>query len=138
MFALCCRHHVESILIPDRHELKGKGDFALVDTREKWESLLLAEPEPTQQELVRTLDRLDKVLPSLRSKLKGGVKDLPHRAGRRKLLDDPKKQQEVIEQVKYIRGPGVKLSDAFKRVALKHNVSNSTIKRIWRDHAEVS
>src|SRR5580692_6887467 len=65
MLALCCRYHVESILIPDRPDLLGKRDFTLVDTREKFESFLLAEPDPTPKELGQMLSRIDKVLPGL-------------------------------------------------------------------------
>ena len=107
-------------------------DFALVDSQEKFEALLLNEPEPSPDQLEAFLKSIEKVLPKLRKLAIAKAKQLPHaRGGAPRKLGSIEDQRKIIEEIKRLRGPGVKLADIFVRLAQKFGVSPSKIKQIW-------
>jgi hypothetical protein len=117
---------------PDLTDFDKK--LALVDTKEKYETHLLAQPEPSPEQLEEGIKFIRSVLPRLRELMTSRVKALPHDPGG----SPPKfktaaQKQMVRDEIKSLRGPGTKLTDLYVRIATRHGVSPSTIKRIWND-----
>jgi hypothetical protein len=105
-------------------------DF-LID-QEKLEAALASSPEPAPEALEKLLKMLDDALPLLRKSLLKQTKALPHgRGGAPRKLASAADQAKVIEEIKSLRGPGIKLEDVLKRVAQRHGVSASKIKQMW-------
>ena len=122
------------VLQPHLPDLSGNVTeaFALVDTEEKLEYLLLNLPEPSPEELDEFLLFVNSRLPQLRTILLARVKAIPHdRGGAPRKLSSREDQQKIIEEIKKLRGPRVKLGDIFQRLAQRHGVSPSKIKQIW-------
>ena len=111
-----------------------------VETREKFAAVVLAAPEPDSEKLQFVLDGLKSALPNLRQYFAQLVKGMPHhhRGGRPVELPDPNVRRQIREEIKRLREPGIKLEDIFERLAQRHNVSPSTIKRIWLEGDEPS
>lgn len=106
--------------------------LVLVDTEEKLEAALLSAPEPTAEYLEKALKFINNALPALRGWLSEEAKKLPHdRGGAPRKLASAEEEAKVVEEIKALRGPGKKLEDVFKRIALRHGVSPSKIKQIW-------
>lgn len=99
---------------------------------EEW---LLSQPEPEPQKLAELLVSIKNALPNLRQQLSQSAKAGPrHRhGGRHKELPDPALRRQIRDTIKKLRGPGINLHDLFKRLARKHEVSPTTIKRIWAE-----
>jgi len=105
----------------------------LTDSEEKLEAALLSSPEPSPEALEIALKFINDALPALRRWLSQRAKELPHsRGGAPRKLASAEERAKVVEEIKALRGPGVKLDDAFKRVALRHGVSAGKIKQVWR------
>jgi hypothetical protein len=103
----------------------------LID-QEKLDTALAKGPEPPPEALERCLKMLDDALPALRKHLLKEAKALPHgRGGAPPKLASAADQAKVIDEIKSLRGPGMKLEDVFKRIAQRHGVSASKIKQIW-------
>lgn len=114
-------------------------DLSRFDTEEKLDALLASAPEPTPEELERILKVMTDLLPQFRQQLVSAAKVLPHgRGGAPKKLPSLDVQRGVVEEIKALRGPGVKLQDVFKRVAQRHSVGASKIKQIWYRWAKQS
>jgi hypothetical protein len=98
-------------------------------------SWLLSQPEPTREQLDQILPALKNVLPNLRQRVASSAKYGPRRkrGGRRKELPDPGDREKIRESIKNLRGPGVRLQDLYQRLADRHGVSPTTIKRIWAE-----
>ena len=99
----------------------------------EYATALLDHPEPTAAELDQMLTLIKDTLPNVRQHLLSSAKHAPRyrRGGRPKELADPREREKIREQIKTLREPGVKLEDLFQRLAAKHGVSATTIKRIW-------
>jgi hypothetical protein len=107
-------------------------DLSRFENEEKLDVFLASAPEPTPEELERILKFMRDLLPQLRQQFVSAAKALPHsRGGAPTKLPSTDQQKEVIEEIKVLRVPGVKLNDVFKRVAQRHGVSASKIKQIW-------
>lgn len=100
---------------------------------EQFPDWLLSEPEPTKEDLNKFLAICKESLPNLRKHFLSHGKLGPRnrRGGRKKELPDPEERRRIRETIKSLRGPGVKLADIFERLAQKHHVSPTTIKRVW-------
>jgi hypothetical protein len=48
-------------------------------------------------------------------------------------LADPEKRQQIREEIKRLREPGIRLEDIQKRIAKREGVGLKTIQRIWRE-----
>ena len=96
-------------------------------------SELLKQPEPTPEELVQFLDGCKNGLARLRQleiqSSEGGPR--PKRGQGSKLIDDPIQREDLRRVIKSRRDSGRWLKDIFERLAMTHDVSPSTIKRIW-------
>jgi hypothetical protein len=99
---------------------------------DEYATWLLAQPEPTKEELDRILKMLKGALPGLRQHLIGSAKVGPRhkRGGRPKEIDDPEEREKIREEIKSLRDPGVTLSSLDKRLARRYGVSPTAIKRI--------
>jgi hypothetical protein len=99
---------------------------------------LLAQPEPTAEELGKILTILRDSLPNFRQSLLQSGKMGPRyrRGGRSKELPDPEQRRMIRDEIKNLRGPGIKLKDLFGRLASRHQTSPTTIKRIWYEKTE--
>jgi hypothetical protein len=93
---------------------------------------LSAQPEPSPGNLAQFVKDCRNILPNLREHwLLAAKKGPPHRhGGRRKELDDPVIRQEIREEIKRRRAPGVNLEQLYKSIARRYKVSDTTIKRI--------
>lgn len=103
-----------------------------VETREKFAAVVLAAPEPDSGKLQFVLDGLKSALPNLRQYFVQLTKGMPHhhRGGRPVELPDSEVRTQIREEIKRLRGPGVKLDDLYDRLAQRYGVSPTTIKRI--------
>ncbi len=94
---------------------------------------LLKQPEPTTEELAQFLDGCKNGLARLRQlqidSSEGGPRQ--KRGKGPKMIDDPTRREDIRKVIKSRRDSGRKLKDIFERLALTHDVSPSTIKRIW-------
>jgi hypothetical protein len=107
-------------------------DFSSVNTEEKLETLLLSAPEPSPEKLEMCLKAIAGALPYLRNLLITHGKELPHdRGGAPKKLSSFQEQEKIREEIRRLRGPGIKLQDIFKRIAQRNGVSASKIKQVW-------
>jgi hypothetical protein len=111
--------------------------LASLDTEAKFEAFLLQQPEPSQETLQKILTIINGVVPRVREQLAESVKQLPHdRGGRPREIASTQAQQQVVEEIKALRGPGKKLNDIFRKVGRRHGVSESKIKKVWYEHSE--
>ena len=96
---------------------------------------LLGQPEPTDEDLNKMLIASKRSLPNLRQRLGGTAKLGPrYRAGgRSKELPEAEVRNKIREDIKRLREPGVTLKELFIRLARQHQVSPTTIKRIWEE-----
>ena len=109
--------------------------LAANDTEEKFEASLLKEPEPDVTQLETMLQEISQSLPRLGKRLAVNAKAFPHkRGGRPRMIGSLEAQRELRQEIKNLRGPGTRLEDLFKRMALKHGVSPSKIKQVWSSH----
>jgi hypothetical protein len=94
---------------------------------------LLSQPEPSPEQLSELLTVLRNALPNVRNRFRHSAKAGPQfrHGGRPKELDDPDLQRRICEEIKSLRSPRTRLDDLFRRMAGKHGVSATTIKRIW-------
>jgi hypothetical protein len=130
---------VKKTLPPGATASDREPDLSRFDTEEKLDVILASAPEPTPQELEKILKFMGDLLPRLRQQLVSAAKVLPHRRGGAPAkLPSTDEQKQVVEEIKALRGPGVKLNDVFKRVAQRHSVSASKIKQIWYRFAKQS
>ena len=119
-------------LPPDLPAPVREPDLSRLDTQEKLEAILASAPEPPPEELERIMKFFRDLLPQFRQQLVSAAKVLPHSPGGAPTkLPSTDEQKEVVEEVKALRSPGVKLNDVFKRVAQRHGVSASKVKQIW-------
>jgi hypothetical protein len=104
----------------------------IYETREKFAAVLLSSAEPDPETLQFLFRTIKDTLPGFRQFLVQSIEGLPHfhRGGRTKELPDPKIRGEIREEIKRLRGPGVKLDDLYERLAQRYGVSPTTIKRI--------
>lgn len=102
---------------------------------EEFASWLLSQPEPTREQLDQILPAFKNVLPNLRQLVASSAKYGPRRkrGGRPKELADSGEREKIRESIKNLRGPGVRLQDLYQRLADRHGVSPTTIKRIWAE-----
>lgn len=123
---------VRKTLPPGASAIEREPDLSRFDTEEKLKVFLASAPEPSPEELERILKSMRDLLPQLRQQFASAAKDLPHsKGGAPKKLPSIDEQKGVVEEIKALRGPGMKLNDVFKRVAQRHGVSASKVKQIW-------
>jgi hypothetical protein len=130
---------VKKALPPNLPAVVREPDLSRLDTQEKLEAVLANAPEPTPEELDTIMNVFRDLLPQFRQQLVSAAKNLPHsRGGAPKKLPSLDEQKAVVDEIKALRGPGVKLGDVFRRVAQRHGVSPSKIKQIWLRWAKQS
>jgi hypothetical protein len=123
---------VRKTLPPGATASEREPDLSRFDTEEKLAAFLASAPEPSPDELERILKLMRELLPQLRQQFVSAAKVLPHsRGGAPTKLQSMEVQKGIVEEIKALRGPGVKLQDLFRRVARRHSVSASKIKQIW-------
>lgn len=122
---------ITASVLPGQITDEDTPDF-LPDTQDKFEAVLLSAPEPSADELEAVLKFIRDAVPALRQWLSEEAKKLPpNRGGAPRKLASAAEQAKVVEEIKALRGPRVKLDVVFKRVAQRHGVSASKIKQIW-------
>src|SRR5215472_8970221 len=63
------------------------------------------------------------------------AKALPHDpGGAPRKFKTAEEKQMVRDEIRSLRGPGTRLTDLYARIAARHHVSPSTIKRIWNEN----
>jgi hypothetical protein len=113
---------------------KFEEQLALVDTEGKFQTYLRTAPEPPPEQLEKFIERARGVLPRLRELMISRVKAIPHDpGGAPKKFKTAEEKQRVRDEIRSLRGPGTKLTDLYARIARRHGVSPSTIKRIWNE-----
>lgn len=123
---------VRKTLPPGVTAKQREPDLSRFDTEEKLDAFLASAPEPSSEELERALKLIRGLLPQFRQQLVSAAKALPHSPGGAPTkIPSTDEQKRVVEEIKALRVPGVKLNDVFKRVAQRHGVSASKIKQIW-------
>jgi hypothetical protein len=124
------------ILPPSAQELVPQlnEQLCLIETEEKFEAMLAKEPEPDPAIVDQIIKLVDGSLAKVRDHFVGKAELLPaNRGGREKKLATAEERSQVIEEVKSLRGPGVKLVDIFIRIGMRREVSASKIKQIWQE-----
>lgn len=107
--------------------------MARMDTEEKFEAWLLSEPEPSPEQREAILNFVDSLLPSVGKLLMAQSKQFPHKRGGRRKEFSAEEASAIRKEIKRRRGPEVKLDDIFTDLARSHDVSKTTIKRVWLD-----
>lgn len=96
---------------------------------------LLTLPEPSAEQVRQIMGACRNALATVRHHLTNSGNAGPQlkRGGRHKELDDPETRLQICEEIKRRRGPGSNLGQLFTTIGKKHNVSATTIKRIWSE-----
>lgn len=102
-----------------------------IDTDEKLGAILEFAPDVSEEQCEYLVTLIRSLLPGFRALLEGRVANLPRAVGGRPKVISPNQYARIRLEIQQLRGPGVKLSDIYKRLALKYNASPASIKRIW-------
>ena len=109
--------------------------LGLGDTEEKFQAYLLAQPEPSPEQLEKRIEFIRGLFPRFRELMTSRAKALPHdRGGAPRKFKTAEEKQMVRDEIRSLRGPGTRLTDLYARIAARHHVSPSTIKRIWNEN----
>jgi hypothetical protein len=112
--------------------------LGLIDTREKFDSILANLPEedtPKAEKFLKFL--LKQFFPTQRAAAQELVKALPPRAGGAKsTMPSEAECRQICDEISELHAKGVPKGTAQKRAAQKWNRSLRTIERIWASRAQ--
>ncbi len=101
-------------------------------TKRGLEAILAKEREPSSDQLAAIIGTIRLIPFQLRKATIEAAKTLPHSPGGRPRVLTPQDGKEICAQIGALIGQGVKLSDAVKRMAQRHDVGEITIRRTWQ------
>jgi hypothetical protein len=101
-------------------------------TRESAKAAFMQVPDLPPEEFQRALSFLPKIAYMIRGFAPDVVKNIPHDPGGRPEAVTYEQKKAICRQILELHGKRVLLRDAFTRLAAKHGVSVTTIRRVWR------
>ena len=114
------------------------GMISVATTRESARQALLESPDWSAEELEKVTSSLPNLVYIIRGLLPQTISDIPHAPGGRPEALTGIKKKQVCAEIASLYGEGVLLGDAFKRLAKRFGVSESTIRRAWRERASLT
>ncbi len=113
--------------------------MSIARNRDALKQALLQSPDPVAMEFEQVISVLPSIVYQIRRHLPQVTSSIPHDpGGRPEALPDVNKKKQICTEIGVLYAQGVLLGDAFKRLARKFDVSERTIRRVWRDRARVT
>ena len=111
-----------------KHEQRLKAARNMTGLR----TTLMREPEPDPEQLEAIVGAIRLMPYQVRKATLELGKKLPHDPGGRPRVLTPADGRQICAQIGALLGQGVRLSDAVKQMAAKHDVGEITIRRVWQ------
>jgi len=98
------------------------------------QQLCLEQPEPTPSELRHLIKQIRDLTGKVRTVfIQAAKKEIPpDRGGRPSKLGTPQEQKKIVKEVLSLIEEGAQTTDALARVARRHDLSLSSMQRIWK------